>query len=160
MHSGQNGTPASASPATRPGCCAKGARRTRECRPHCSTVCGADGFNRFSDYRDCFPLQFKNADIALRALLKFFGNRKPTYVHTDMAPEPVMAVKQLKAARSKSCASIVKEPVDYLSTLVFRHVFGLAHGSAGAWPTTQLCMTRSLIGTFGAAAISSRPPWT
>ncbi len=52
--------------------------------------------DRFSDYKDCFPLTTKDADEAHGALLEFFGRLRPKYMWTDSAPELIRAISNIK----------------------------------------------------------------
>jgi hypothetical protein len=52
--------------------------------------------DRFSEYKDCFPLATKDAEEAYGALLEFFGRLRPKYMWTDSAPELIRAISDMK----------------------------------------------------------------
>ena len=92
----------------------------------------------FSDYKDCFPLQSKSAEDTLGAFHEYFGKHRPSYIHTDSAPELIKAVKQLPAPHGKGTpyrhqatptanapfVRLSREPEPYLSTPDYQVVSG------------------------------------
>jgi hypothetical protein len=61
--------------------------------------------DRYSDYKDCFPLYTKDADEAQGALIEFFGTARPKYMWTDSAPELIRAIKNMKVPHGKATPS-------------------------------------------------------
>ena len=84
--------------------------------------------DRYSDYKDCFPLMGRHAPDAQAALMEFFGNSMPKFVYTDMAPELIKAVKDLCTPHGKStpyrhtsnsyCERVVRKVVEGARTLL------------------------------------------
>ncbi len=61
--------------------------------------------DRYSDYKDCFPLATKDAPEAHGALLEFFGRSRPKYMWTDSAPELIRAISDMKIPHGKATPS-------------------------------------------------------
>mgnify|MGYP000043257264 FL=1 len=61
--------------------------------------------DRYSDYKDCFPLSRKDAEEAHSALLEFFGSFTPKYMWTDSAPELIRAIADLRYPHGKATPS-------------------------------------------------------
>ncbi len=61
--------------------------------------------DRFSDYKDCFPLDTKHADEAHGALLEYFGRTRPKYMWTDSTPELIRAISDLRIPHGKATPS-------------------------------------------------------
>ena len=106
--------------------------------------------DRFSDYKDCFPLATKDADDACGALLEFFGRSRPKYMWTDSAPELIRAISDMKVPKLRLHATkttgtanawsvrLLKVREQSSSMLVCQAAFGpLQYVIGVSWTTLQ-----------------------